>query len=126
MLPRVSYLEAREMLVKQKEAILAKIRQVSRSHIVHRGRDVFPDDSVTQADPNTVPGLSRSACMAAYGAHVLDRGRRLESSTGRAITETAKRTSVHDHAKAVDRSTSASFCLAVYEAGKQRRGAGLL
>jgi len=61
MLPRISYLDAREMLVKQKEAILAKIRQVSRSHIVHRGRDVFPDESVTQVDPNTVPGLSKSS-----------------------------------------------------------------
>lgn len=71
MLPRVSYLEAREMLVKQKEAILARIRQVSRSHIVHRGRDVFADDSVTQADPNTVPGLSRVAHMMACGAHVV-------------------------------------------------------
>lgn len=58
MLPRISYLDAREMLTRQKEAILAKIRQVSRSHIVYRGRDVFPDETVTQVDPTSVPGLS--------------------------------------------------------------------
>ena len=57
MLPaRVSYLEARVMLARQKEAILAKIRQFSRSHIVHRGRDIFPP-GVTSVDPSTVPGL---------------------------------------------------------------------
>lgn len=73
MLPRISYLEAREMLVKQKEAILAKIRQVSRSHIVHRGRDVFPDDTITQVDPNTVPGLSAYIYAATKGLMFVQR-----------------------------------------------------
>lgn len=59
MIPRISYLEAREMLARQKEAIMAKIRQVSRSHIVYSGRDIFREDTVTPLDPNTVPGLSK-------------------------------------------------------------------
>jgi len=58
MLPRLSYLDSRTLLARQKEAILAKIRLVSRSHIVYRGRDIFPDDSVTHVDPDHVPGLS--------------------------------------------------------------------
>lgn len=57
MLPaRVSYLDARVMLAQQKAAILAKIREFSRSHIVHRGRDIFPP-GVTSVDPSSVPGL---------------------------------------------------------------------
>lgn len=54
--PRVSYLEARDMLARQREAIMAKIRQFSRSHVVHRGRDIFPP-GVMSVDPRDVPGL---------------------------------------------------------------------
>jgi len=56
MLPRLIYLDARAILHQQKEAILAKIRQVSRSHIVHRGLDIFPP-GVESVDPAEVPGL---------------------------------------------------------------------
>ena len=35
MLPKIRYLEAPRMLQKQKEAVMAKIRAVSKSHIVH-------------------------------------------------------------------------------------------
>ncbi|EPQ29423.1 uncharacterized protein PFL1_03178 [Pseudozyma flocculosa PF-1] len=43
MVPRVAYLELQDMLAKQKELILAKIRTISRSHIVHPGLEVFKD-----------------------------------------------------------------------------------
>jgi hypothetical protein len=41
------------------QAILAKVRQVSRSHIVHRGRDIFPA-GITSVDPSKVAALSAS------------------------------------------------------------------
>ncbi|KAE8249841.1 hypothetical protein A4X13_0g5056 [Tilletia indica] len=41
MVPRVEYLNVQELLAQQKELVLSKIRQISKSHIVHRGLDVF-------------------------------------------------------------------------------------
>lgn len=37
MVPRVRYLEVQELLAAQKQAVLDKIRQISRSHVVHPG-----------------------------------------------------------------------------------------
>ncbi|KAL9940700.1 hypothetical protein V8E36_000188 [Tilletia maclaganii] len=41
MVPRVEYLKVQELLAHQKELVLSKIRQISKSHVVHRGLDVF-------------------------------------------------------------------------------------
>lgn len=41
MVPRVKYLEVHDMLAKQRELVLNKIRSTSRSHIVHPGLEVF-------------------------------------------------------------------------------------
>ncbi|KAK0533952.1 histone acetyltransferase [Tilletia horrida] len=41
MVPRVEYLKVQELLAHQKELVLNKIRQISKSHVVHRGLDVF-------------------------------------------------------------------------------------
>lgn len=41
MIPRVKYLEVHELLAQQKEMVLAKIRSISKSHIVHPGLQVF-------------------------------------------------------------------------------------
>jgi histone acetyltransferase len=56
MVPRIRYLEVQSVLARQKAAILEKIRQISRSHIVHRGADIKrrPDGTV---DPSQVPAL---------------------------------------------------------------------
>jgi len=43
MVPRVKYLEVSDMLAAQKEAILAKIRSISRSHVVHKGLQAMHD-----------------------------------------------------------------------------------
>ncbi|KAN0064561.1 histone acetyltransferase [Thecaphora frezii] len=43
MVPRVAYLEVQDMLARQKEMILEKIRSISRSHVVHPGLEVFKD-----------------------------------------------------------------------------------
>ncbi len=41
MVPRVKYLEVQDMLAKQKEMVLAKIRSISRSHVVHKGLEAM-------------------------------------------------------------------------------------
>ncbi|SPO26237.1 Histone acetyltransferase [Ustilago trichophora] len=43
MVPRVKYLEVQDMLAAQKEAVLAKIRSISRSHVVHKGLEAMRD-----------------------------------------------------------------------------------
>lgn len=43
MVPRVKYLEVQDMLAAQKEAVLAKIRSISRSHVVHKGLAAMHD-----------------------------------------------------------------------------------
>ncbi|CBQ72364.1 Histone acetyltransferase [Sporisorium reilianum SRZ2] len=43
MVPRVKYLEVQDMLAAQKEAVLAKIRSISRSHVVHKGLQAMHD-----------------------------------------------------------------------------------
>jgi histone acetyltransferase len=59
MLPKVDYLNTQELIAQQKEAILSKIRLMSKSHIVHPGLPQFQEgapDDVT-VDPSEVPGL---------------------------------------------------------------------
>lgn len=85
MVPRVHYLSAQDLLISQRRLVLEKIRQISRSHIVHRGLKVFrehagaddddeddDDDEKPLAesgkerkpkyriDPSLVPGLKES------------------------------------------------------------------
>ncbi|EST08494.2 Bromodomain protein [Kalmanozyma brasiliensis GHG001] len=43
MVPRVKYLEVQDLLAAQKEAVLAKIRSISRSHVVHKGLQAMHD-----------------------------------------------------------------------------------
>ncbi|GAA6060749.1 hypothetical protein JCM10212_003793 [Sporobolomyces blumeae] len=61
MLPRVKYLEVASILSKQKEVILAKIRLLSQSHVVHPGLQFFADAPPgTKIDHAHVPGLKES------------------------------------------------------------------
>ena len=59
MLPKVDYLNNQELISQQREAVLTKIRQMSKSHIVHPGLPQFqegvPEDATV--DPQDVPGL---------------------------------------------------------------------
>jgi histone acetyltransferase len=56
MLPRVRYLEAGRMLLKQKETVLAKIRKLSKSHIVHPPPAEWAD-GVKPIDPLSIPAI---------------------------------------------------------------------
>jgi histone acetyltransferase len=76
MVPRVHYLEVQQLLAAQKQAVLNKIRSISKSHIVHPGLSVFreiqpvtkTEDGEADSDPSAnfkiqpsqVPGLKES------------------------------------------------------------------
>ncbi|GAA5986323.1 hypothetical protein JCM11641_002044 [Rhodosporidiobolus odoratus] len=61
MLPRINYLDVASTLAKQKEIILAKIRQLSQSHVVHSGLSFFVNAPPgSKIDPSKVPGLKES------------------------------------------------------------------
>ena len=59
MLNKVDYLDKANILAQQQDAIMSKIRQMSRSHIVHPGLPQFqagaPAD--VKVEPQDVPGL---------------------------------------------------------------------
>lgn len=59
MLPKIRYLEMGRMLLKQKEAVQAKIRAFSRSHIVHPPPKEWKN-GVTKIDPLTIPAVKES------------------------------------------------------------------
>ena len=61
MLRKIDYLDKANIIIQQKEAILNKIREMSRSHVVYDGLSQFQDgapENVT-VDPKDVPGLSK-------------------------------------------------------------------
>lgn len=65
MLRKVDYLDKANIITRQREAILNKIREMSKSHIVYPGLTQFQDgggEGVT-LDPKDVPGLSKSICI---------------------------------------------------------------
>ncbi|EDN05621.1 histone acetyltransferase GCN5 [Histoplasma capsulatum] len=57
MLPRIRYLEVGRMLLKQKEAVLAKMRTFSESHIVHRPPQQWASAVVAPIDPLSIPAI---------------------------------------------------------------------
>ncbi|KAF3925253.1 hypothetical protein ABW20_dc0105710 [Dactylellina cionopaga] len=59
MLPRIKYLEAGKMLAKQKECVHAKIRAISRSHIVY-GPPKQWKNGIVKIDPLTITAIKES------------------------------------------------------------------
>src|SRR6187402_170644 len=59
MLPRVRYLEMGRMLLKQKEAVHAKIRAFSKSHVVHQPPKEWKN-GVCKIDPLSIPAIRAS------------------------------------------------------------------
>lgn len=57
MIPRIRYLEAARMLAKQKEAVHAKTRAISKSHIVHAPPKQFKNGPC-KIDPSSIPAIS--------------------------------------------------------------------
>ncbi|CDO75344.1 hypothetical protein BN946_scf184966.g12 [Trametes cinnabarina] len=62
LLPKVDYLRWREITAQQREAVLNKIREKSRSHIVYPGLPQFHNGQAegVKVDPKDVPGLRES------------------------------------------------------------------
>lgn len=58
MVPKIRYLEAGKMLLKQKEAVHAKIRAFSKSHIVHSPPKEWKN-GVCKIDPMQIPAISK-------------------------------------------------------------------
>lgn len=59
MLPRIRYLDASKILLLQKAAIMRKIREISKSHIVRPGLTAFKEGAES-VDPMTIPGLKEA------------------------------------------------------------------
>jgi histone acetyltransferase len=57
MVPRIRYLEIGRMLLKQKETVQAKIRALSRSHVVHQPPKECANGVVTPIDPLSIPAI---------------------------------------------------------------------
>ena len=60
MLPKIRYLEAGRMLLKQKEAVHAKIRAVSKSYNVHQPPKEWRSGTAYKIDPLTIPAIKES------------------------------------------------------------------
>ncbi|KAF8441598.1 Bromodomain-containing protein [Boletus edulis BED1] len=62
MLRKVDYLDKANILARQREAIVARIREKSRSHIVYPGLSKFQEGGLegVTVDPKEVPGLRES------------------------------------------------------------------
>jgi histone acetyltransferase len=62
MLPKVDYLRTKELVAQQRDAVLDKIREISKSHIVYPGLPQFqgPGEDFKPVLPQDVPGLRLS------------------------------------------------------------------
>ncbi|KAI9892122.1 MAG: histone acetyltransferase [Vezdaea aestivalis] len=63
MVPKIRYLESGRMLLKQKEAVQAKIRAFSKSHIVHPPPREWKN-GVVKIDPMSIPAIKESGWSA--------------------------------------------------------------
>jgi histone acetyltransferase len=59
MVPRIRYLEVGRMLLKQKEAVHAKIRAISKSHVVHTPPKEWKH-GIVKINPMDIPAISTS------------------------------------------------------------------
>jgi histone acetyltransferase len=57
MLPRIRYLEAGRMLLKQKETVQAKIHALSKSQVIHQPPRQWANGIITLIDPLSIPAI---------------------------------------------------------------------
>jgi histone acetyltransferase len=140
LLPKVDYTRTRDAVGAQRAAVLAKIRQMSRSHIVHPGLPQFAPGAPAGAtvDPQDVPGLRESGwtpdmvvpCVLAFRAPL--------SCISRAVCAVLTRAAQAEHARGQEKGGARAHAppafrpaeplvrVAVPHAREPRRGAGLL
>ncbi|KAH7907486.1 hypothetical protein BJ138DRAFT_1137519 [Hygrophoropsis aurantiaca] len=82
MLRRVDYLDKAGIIARQREAILAKIREHSKSHVVYPGITAFPGGGGAglSLDPGDVPGLRESGWTPSMDASVRSTPRSAEQN----------------------------------------------
>lgn len=68
MIPRISYLEVRRMLLWQKEVVQAKIRSLSRSHVIHQPPAQWVNGVITPIDPLSIPAIRATGWSPAMDA----------------------------------------------------------
>lgn len=113
MLPRIRYLDASKIMLLQKAAILRKIRDISKSHVVRPGIQAFKQGT-TEIDPMTIPGLSMLLYFhCVVELNLLTRGGRLDPRDGRVSSPTKARTSLCCHATSFERNAKPPQCLAI-------------
>ena len=89
MLPKVDYTQTRDIIAKQREAILEKIREKSRSHIVYPG--IGPEvweNAQRPLDPKQIPGLRTNLYHLSFKNRPLTlryRRERLDARNGSAV-----------------------------------------
>ena len=89
MLPKVDYTQTRDIIAKQREAILEKIREKSRSHIVYPG--IGPEvweNAQRPLDPKQIPGLRTNMFYFPSRDHLLtlrSRRERLDTRNGSTV-----------------------------------------
>lgn len=74
MLPKIDYLDKHTAFKQQQEAVMTKIRQMSKSHIIHPGLPQFQPGapaSVT-VDPKDIPGLRELFEILQFAPHQRD------------------------------------------------------
>lgn len=57
MLPRIRYLEVGRMLLKQKETVRAKMRTLSKNHIIHPPPQQWANGVISPIDPLSIPAI---------------------------------------------------------------------
>ncbi|KAK7203470.1 hypothetical protein BZA70DRAFT_299901 [Myxozyma melibiosi] len=62
MLPRIRYLDSSTILLRQKAAIMSKIKQISKSHVIRPGLAIFKEGNkpAQLLDPMEIPGLKEA------------------------------------------------------------------
>ncbi|KAH7919738.1 Bromodomain-containing protein [Leucogyrophana mollusca] len=83
MLRKVNYLDKANIIAQQREAILTKIREMSKSHIVYPGLTQFMDDGSAgglKIDPKDVPGLRESGWTPSMDTNVRSTPRSAEQN----------------------------------------------
>ncbi|KAF8635220.1 hypothetical protein AX17_003996 [Amanita inopinata Kibby_2008] len=74
LLKKVNYLDKPRILTVQQEAVMAKIRAMSKSHVIHRGLTTWnlkDDGGIEPMDPKYIPGLRESGWMPSMQANVV-------------------------------------------------------
>lgn len=55
--PKICYLEIGRMLLKQKETLHAKIRMLSKSHVIYQPPQQWANDVLTLTNPQSIPAI---------------------------------------------------------------------